>query len=428
MRSRKTGVGGDIAMIVRSAILVSLMLAMHAACSAAPPETVADQITLRDGSVVKGLVTSVTNGPRGSVEFLVRRALAETLPKQHIRAWDRSTAASTRMAIGQRRKRLEMWRRERSPFVGPDDRIVRWIDQELARLTAPGEPETSVLLKVRLPRNEVRELDRRPAPVERLLRLGWLCGLPEPESMAFDDLKNFLETRGYAVDMTARKPPASVDRLLPLATEPEARWLARRAATELAIDPDLRFLRYQDTVFPDTGAGQPVSDIGLSTAVSELKRLLDLDQGQQTDPMVEKLKSIGAKGRSGAAVTRLAIQPDMSSVTVESALWVREGSRWFLFGSHNATVRPDELENDAGKDLAEDPQVKTAFQIADLLGLGTIPAEVKQRSLRIGAATQKALGTARSAFDQDLLDLALPVLEPNLNDQAAGRKAPDPAP
>jgi hypothetical protein len=416
---------GDISMIVRSAILVSLMLAIDAACSAAPPETVADQITLRDGSVVKGLVTSVTSGPRGSVEFLVRRALAETLPKQHIRAWDRSTAASTRMAIGQRRKRLEMWRRERSPFVGPDDRIVRWIDQELARLTAPGEPEPSVLLKVRLPRNEVRELDRRPAPVERLLRLGWLCGLPEPESMPVDDLKNFLETRGYAVDMTARKPPASVDRLLPLATEPEARWLARRAATELAIDPDLRFLRYQDTVFPDAGAGQPVSDIGLSTAVSELKRLLDLDQGQQTDPMVEKLKSIGAKGRSGAAVTRLAIQPDMSSVTVESALWVREGSRWLLFGSHNATVRPDELENDAGKDLAEDPQVKTAFQIADLLGLGTIPAEVKQRSLRIGAATQKALGTARSAFDQDLLDLALPVLEPNLNDQASGRKAPD---
>jgi hypothetical protein len=77
-------------MIVRSAILVSLMLAMHAACSAAPPETVADQITLRDGSVVKGLVTSATSGPRGSVEFLVRRALAETLPKQHIRAWDRS--------------------------------------------------------------------------------------------------------------------------------------------------------------------------------------------------------------------------------------------------------------------------------------------------------------------------------------------------
>ena len=91
-------------------------------------------------------------------------------------------------------------------------------------------------------------------------------------------------------------------------------------------------------------------------------------------------------------MTRLEIQADMSSVTVESALWVREGQRWFLFGTRDATVRPDELENDAGKELAEDPQVKSAFQIADLLGLGAIPPEVKQRSLRIGAATEKALG------------------------------------
>ena len=153
--------------------------------------------------------------------------------------------------------------------------------------------------------------------------------------MAVDDLKTSLEARGYAVDATAKNPPASLDRLLPLAAEPEPRWLARRAATELAVDPDLRFVRFQDSVFPDAGTGQPMSAMGLSTAVSELKRLLDLDQGQQADPLLDKLKTIGARGRSGAAVTRLEIQPDMSSVTVESALWVREGPRWFLFGTRN---------------------------------------------------------------------------------------------
>ena len=401
-------------MIARSMVLVLLVLAFDAAgdAVAAPADNAADQITLRDGSVVKGLVTSVTNGPHGSVEFLVRRAWAAKMPGKHLQAWDHSTAASTRLALGQRRKRLELWRRERAPHVGVDDRIIRWIDQELARLSAPGMPEPSILLKVRLQRNEVRELDRRGAPVERLLRLGWLCGLPEPESMTVDDLKTSLEARGYAVDATAKNPPASLDRLLPLSAEPEPLWLGRRAATELAIDPDLRFIRFQDTVFPDPGAGQPVSAMGLSTAISELKRLLDIDSGPQTDPLLDKLKSIGARGRSGATVTRLAIQPDMSSVTVESALWVRDGARWFLFGTRNATVRPDELDNDAGKDLAEDPQVKSAFQIADLLGLGAIPPEVKQRSLRIGAATDKALGMARSAFNQDLNDLALPILEP----------------
>ena len=369
----------------------------------------------------EGLVISVTNGPRGSVEFLVRHAWAEKTLKQHAQVWDHSTAATTRLAQGQRRKRLEAWRRERAPGVGPDDRIIFWIDHELARLTAPGKAEPSILLKVRLARNEVRGLDRRPAPVERLLRLGWLCNLAEPESMAVDDLKTSLEARGYAVDATARNAPPSLDRLLPLAAEPEPRWLARRAATELAVDPDLRFIRFHDTVIPDPGAGQPVAAMGLSTAISELKRLLDIDSGQQTDPLLDKLKSIGARGRSGAAVTRLAIQPDMSSVTVESTLWVREGQQWFVFGSRNATVRPDDLAQEAGKDLALDPQVKGAFQVVELLGLGAIPADAKARSLRIGAATEKALGMARSAFNQDLDDLALPVLELHKDNPAAGR-------
>ncbi len=262
-------------------------------------------------------------------------------------------------------------------------------------------------------------MERRPAPVERLLRLGWICNLPEPESMAVDDIKTSLEARGYTVDATARTQPASLDHLLPLAPEPEPRWLARRAATELAIDPDLRFIRFQDTVFPDPGAGQPLSAVGLSTAISELKRLLDFDPGQQTDPFLDKLKIVAVRGRIGAAVTRLVIQPDMSSVTVETTLWAREGQQWFPFGSRNATVRPDDLAQEAGKELAEDPQIKGAFQVVELLGLGAIPADVKQRSLRIGAATEKALGMARSAFNQDLDELALPVLEPHLDNPGA---------
>ena len=100
-------------------------------------------------------------------------------------------------------------------------------------------------------------------------------------------------------------------------------------------------------------------------------------------------------------------------VTVESTLWIRDGQRWLVFGSRNAVVRPDDLGRDAGKNLAEDPQIKGAFQIVEVLGLGSVPAELKDRSLRMGAATEKALGMARSAFNQDLDQLALPVLEPD---------------
>jgi len=402
-------------------------------------ETATDQITLRDGSVVPGLVISATSGPRSSVEFLVRRDWAETHLKDHLAQWDRSNVATTRRAAEQRLKRLTDWRRERANAagVGPDDRIIQWIDRERTRLANPEDLARSSLLSVRLPRNEVREMTRRPAAVTRLLRLAWLSELPNPEAMSVDRMKDALEARGYAADAASKAPPAPLDRLLPMVAETEATWLGRRAATEVAIDTGLRFLRFQDMVMPEPKPGeQPMNAMGLTTAISELKRLLDPDQAQgQPDPLVGKLQAIAARGQVGAVVTRLAIAPDMSGVTVETTLWVRPGGdRWVPYGFRAATVRPDELRPEAGRAIAEDPQVKSAFQMVEMLGLGSIPQEYKERSLRIGAATQKALDTARSAFNQDLDALTLPVLE-TVRDAPVPRReaakaapAPDPAP
>jgi hypothetical protein len=402
-------------------------------------EAVGERITLRDGSVVLGLVTSPTSEPRGSVEFMVRRDWAEKNLKDHVVRWDRSTAAAKTRAMAQRQKRLADWRRERAPTVGPDDRIVQWIDRELARLAKAGDAGRSPLLSIRLPRSEVRELERHSAAVVRLLRLAWLCGLPEPENMPIDELKDALGARGYAVDVAGRSQPVPLDGLLPPMPEPEATWLARRAATEVAIDSGIRFLRYQDMVIADAPAGEPpLNTMALTTAVSELKRLLDPDQGQgRPDPLVEKLQSVAARGRIGAVVTRLEIVPDLSGVTVESMLWVRiGGNRWVPFGSRSATVRPDELRPEAGRAIAEDPQVQGTFRVVEMLGLGSIPPELKERSLRIGAATQNAMGLARTAFNQDLDTLTLPVWEPvrdvpsrdGAKADGAGHRPPDPAP
>jgi hypothetical protein len=384
--------------------------------------TSADRVTLRDGSVVLGLVTASSPGSRGSTELLVRRAWAQKAIGQHLQRWDRATTASSRQAVVQRRKRLESWRRERARGSEPGDRIIGWLDRELARLAAPGEPKPSVLLNVRLPHNEVQAMDRKPASVERLLRLAWLCEFPDPETMPLAQLKDALQSRGYDIDGAAAKTPVSVESLLPPTPEPEANWQARRAATELTVDSGLRFIRFQDTIMPDAGGGQDMSAVGLSSALSEIKKLLDPDGGRQADPLEEKLGAIAARGRVGAVVTRLEIQPDMSAVTVEATLWVRgPGERWAPFGFRRATVRPDDLAGAAGQNLAEDPQVKGAFRIVEMLGLGAIPADVKDRSLRIGAATEKALGTARSAFNQDLDAMALPVTEPGRGDQGNPR-------
>ena len=339
-------------------------------------------------------------------------------------------SAAVQIAALQRQQRLSAWRRERADAadVGPDDRIVQWIDRETKRLANHQDLAQTPLVSVRLPRGEVRELDRRPAAVARLLRLAYLSELPDPEGMPVDELKDSLEAHGYSADAAAKSSPVALDRLLPPARENDAVWLARRAATELSVDTGLRFLRFHDTVLPEPRPGeQPVNTLNLTTAVSELKRLLDPDAGQDgPDPLIQKLESIAARGRIGAVVTRLAIAPDMSAVTVETTLWVRGGAgRWVTLGSRTATVRSDQLKPAAGRDIGEDPQVQGAFRMVEMLGLGAIPQEFKDRSLRIGAATQQALETARTALNLDLDALALPVLEP-VRDVDGPKSSPKP--
>jgi hypothetical protein len=395
------------------------------------PDTPFDRILLRDRSLVLGVVTGVGQSPgqRGAVEFLVRREWAQKHLARWAPAWERASASAARIALTQRKERLGAWRQDRVGGAKPadDDRVVKWIDHELGRLSAPGVAEQSVLLRVRVPREEVAGLGRRPAGSERLIGLAWLCNLPDPESMTPDALKDAVEGRGYVIDPADKSPPPSIERLLPPAPEPDQLWLARRAATELSVDSDLRFLRFNDMVIPDSGAGQPLGGMGLSTALSALKGLLDPEGAQQADPLVEKLTAIEARGRKGAVVTRLEIQPDQSAVTVDSTLWICVGAkRWVPFGSRGATVRASDVKPEAGQQLADDPQVKSAFGIIESLGLGSVPAELKERSLKIGAATEKALGMARSTFSQDLDALALPVLEPLGDDPAPAPAKPRP--
>ena len=159
-------------------------------------------------------MNATTPGPRGSVEFLVRRDWAEKALKPQAKRWDQATAASVRLATQQRRKRLDAWRRDRAAHSEANDRTVQWIDRELAR-TAGGALPKSVLMSVRLPRSEVRDLDRRPAGIERLLRLAWLCNFPDPETMPLDELRDALEARGYALDAGGRSQPVALDALLP---------------------------------------------------------------------------------------------------------------------------------------------------------------------------------------------------------------------
>ncbi len=117
---------------------------------------------LRDGSVVRGLVIPTT-GPRGRSSSWC----GGTGPSGTSRTTWRSGIARPRRRRGRRSSSDRRgWRAggrsaSEAEGVGPDDRILRWIDGEQRRLADPERAARTPLVIVRLPRAEIRELDRR---------------------------------------------------------------------------------------------------------------------------------------------------------------------------------------------------------------------------------------------------------------------------
>ncbi len=384
------------------------MLAAWLGLQASPPAaTAADRVVLKDGRELRGLVTSKTAGPRVGFDMLVRRDWAEAHVADLAERWVRNAETMRRPAVAERQRRLKTWRAERTATVG-EDRVTAWIDAELKRLEDPRALE-SPLLAVRIGRDGCRAAERAADADRRALALAWTCNLPDPEEKTPDELKGSIEARGFVADGTDFP---SLEKLTPLTTEPEAKWLARRAATELTVDPGRRFLRYQGLLIPDPGAGARLdAQIDLNAALGQIARLFD-PNAAAADPLAPALAKIGREGGVGAVVTSLDIAPDLSRVGVNVALWIRGPRGWTEYGSRNSVVRPEDVPRGVADAIGQDPQVQSVFNLAGSLGLGAVTAEMRDRSLRMGAATQQALGAARADFARELDALALPVLEP----------------
>jgi hypothetical protein len=365
-----------------------------------------DVVTLTDGKTVSG---EVRESSARALVMVVRRDWARQNVPNSAKRWEAAEKTTAPRALSQRRERLNAWRRDRTlpPVVPPAiDRITPWINRELAKLKPGSASEPTPLMLVRLSHGEFTKVSRRPKGSDGLLRQAWLSGFRDPESMPLEELKDALEARGFDV---SRPLNPSIDTLLPPQHESDAAWTSRRAATEVLYDPNLKFLRYQGILMvePGNGGGNPAM-----TAIQALPALGALLGQAQDDQLPVRLRMLAAWGRAGAMVTRLEIAPDLSAVSVEITLYVRQGSdRWQPAGTRVSRVRPEDLGPEAGKELADDPQVGMAFKLIEAAGLKELSPEIKKRSLAIGAATRTALGKARAQAESDLGSLAFPVLE-----------------
>ena len=371
--------GDEASTMIAHAWLLAFLLLGSQVNRDGPDADAADRVTLRDGKVVLGACDRDHAGAarlggipgparlgRNKLKTISRGGTARPRERPVRPSHNGGRGSKHGGKIGQ-------------PVQPANDRIVSWIDQELARLTAGGAPKAV-------------DLDWRAAPSQRGPRIGPTAGgnaaavaarlALQPSRSRIDAARRAEgRTRVARYSAEARRgatPPSLTDCCRRLWSQSQSGWPG--AATELAVDPDLRFLRFQDTVMPEPAAGQPRADWASRRRCQSSSACSTRIKVSGLIPLTEKLNAVAARGRIGAVVTRLEIQPDMSTSSSNPA----SGSETVIggspFGSRAATVRPEDLGQDAGKRSRQIPRFKARSRIVESLGLGAIPADLKQRS------------------------------------------------
>ncbi len=304
------------------------------------------------------------------------------------------------------------------PDEGPDP-ITPWIDREILRLADPRSWSRPPLMAVSLRRADVRSVATRVPEVGRLLRLGWLVGLADPEAMPVDELAAALRGRGVRLDVP---DPAVVEPLLPLLPETEPQWLTRRAATEVLFDPGLRMIqagqwltpkgvaavaddpaptpgRPGQLILPERAPVEPGEEVPDHFTVLDnpaAREVFASINGLVPEDSREALfREMAARGEAGLVLTALGFSADFSAVEAEATFWVRVGpGRWVPAVSRRVDARPAPRRD--GDPVAVDAGSTVQMMLAVLETVAAQPRSVEgaDRSLAAGAAAQGAVDRA----------------------------------
>lgn len=366
-------------------------------------EPAADAVTLQDGRAVLGLVERSSG--EGPVVMVVRREWARKQFPDLYPAWVEAEKPAIERGHIQRRINLESWKQDREAARTFDDRLLRWINRELTRLNAAGEPNTR-LIRLTLPRDQVKSIARRPESTRRLVRAGWSDDFEAPESMTAAELTEELKARELD---PAREPARSVASMLPPYPELDNDWRARRAATEVLFEPALRYVESGAALIPDpsgrpTGGAKP-RGVPIPPAFGE----------RDLNPIIERiLGEIADRGRIGAAITLRMPGPDPDAATFETTLWVRRATgRWVRGPSTAATVRVADLMDEDRRALENLGQSQSTVRSSRRVVInGKVVEDTTQtrQTTNIGdhaAAILKATARSWDLFRDELAKLAL---------------------
>lgn len=386
----------------RRRLCVTLVLATMTATAHAADRPAGDQLTLRNGSKLRGVLFEQSDK---SVTLLVSaKWLSVANAKLHQTAQPQNTDGH-KAGLEQAVRRLKA----EQPPVG-DAAFAAFLKQQLddaeAELAKAGQFEPEFLW-LTLPIKDVARVESVSTEHRQLLAWAWTEQLDRAETRLADELSRELKARNVS---PVGWPLPFIERL-PVREQPDDEWAARRALAEYSLGGRLEFQGTGD-VLARTGQELQPADVGQwlvellrSQLQSQLGELLGegkpakkgTDNAARNESLKKAIQTAEAEKRTSFRMTRLELASDFQQATVTTEFVARltDGS-WRTVFRHFERADAKQARPEIEKRIQDDPQVKQALELTRQLGL---TAEVQiQQAIRFGAATMTAQQAANSQF------------------------------
>lgn len=351
--------------------------------------TVVDVVRLKSGRTLRGAIWHTT--PGGPVTLVVRRAWFEQTYPDWARDVLEQNRREQRQAWEQLLPRLE-------PLIEAEQSAPRWqaflkaerdrLQQQLARDVFDAE-----FLWVTVEAPSVARVQPATPAHQRLAGWAWSERLADVETRDPAALARQLEHAGLPVTT----PPPDLSDRLPARPQDSREWTARLALLEYTYRQAFDMQGTGDRVFP-VGSGQPPLAVVFPAVLEQsLQGLLEELAGPAGGGARERepgwwpaaTRAAEQAGVRACRVTRVQVVPEPPRATVSSHFLCRVAAeRWALVWQATETADGAIPRPDLEARVLNDPQVKSALELAQNLGLGG--ETVLRQAVRSGAATHAA--------------------------------------
>ncbi|RLT12679.1 MAG: hypothetical protein DWI21_00400 [Planctomycetota bacterium] len=391
---------------------IGLFLITVTSAAEAADRPVADQVTLRNGSKLRGVLMEQSDK---SLTLLVSaKWLSAANAKLHQAARQHTIAANT-TGLEQAVRRLKA----EPPPVG-NAALAAFLEQQSdAAETAlekadDFDPE---FLWLTLSMKEVARIEAASPEHRQLLTWAWTENLDRVETRSAEELSRELKARNVS---PIGWPLAFVERL-PAREQNDDEWAARRALVEYALGPRLDFQGTGDVLaragkVAPTEIGELLVELLRQQLQSQFGDLLGeprpakngRDNAAKAESLAKAIQTAESEKRSGFRVTRLEMAGDFqqASVTTQFVARLADGS-WRTIFQHTELADAKQARPEIEKRIQDDPQVKKVLDLTRQLGVAA-DGQIQQ-AIRFGAATM----TAQQSCDREFAafrDVYLPSL------------------